>query len=225
MLYIYALVADLDARVLEGLRGVQGEPCTSVDFHGLTAVTGAVERVPDVSREMLEAQYALVGELHARVPALLPTRFGTAAPSAEALGRQLELRAEHLARQLALVRGREQMTLRVLGAGATVDVHARPSPLATSPGRAGGAGRRYLAARAAQAVPALVDPLLAAIQPLQRATRVEAGRHEGVVATIYHLVDRGTATAYAAAVDAAAGESPALTILLSGPSPAYAFAI
>ena len=77
--------------------------------------------------------------------------------------------------------------------------------------------------RAALKLPDEVQPLLVAIEPLRRAVRVDRGRHQNVV-TVYHLIDRGRAAEYVEATTSAARELPYLTVRISGPSPAYAFA-
>jgi hypothetical protein len=73
-------------------------------------------------------------------------------------------------------------------------------------------------------VPPAIAPLLDALKPFQRVTRVERGRHAGVVATVYQLIDKGTADAYRRAAADAAATLPAVTVRISGPAPAYAFA-
>jgi hypothetical protein len=73
-------------------------------------------------------------------------------------------------------------------------------------------------------VPAEIAPLLDALRPFERGTRVERGKSAGVVATVYHLIDRGSSEAYRDAVTRSAASAPALTIHVSGPSPCYAFA-
>ena len=87
-----------------------------------------------------------------------------------------------------------------------------------------GAGARYLAERAAKQIPPEVGPLLDALRDLQRATRVERGQHRDVVATIYQLIDRGSHETYRERIRSVADREANLTVRVSGPSPAYAFA-
>ena len=73
-------------------------------------------------------------------------------------------------------------------------------------------------------MPEEITQAIDALRGLQRATRVEAGRTAGVVATVYQLIDRGTSEEYVRAVREIGLASPHLSIRVSGPSPCYAFA-
>jgi hypothetical protein len=80
-----------------------------------------------------------------------------------------------------------------------------------------------LRARAARARPAAIEPLLAALEPLARDTRVEPGKAPGIIAAVYQLIDRGTSAEYRRAVKATADRLPELSIRITGPAPCYAF--
>jgi hypothetical protein len=146
----------------------------------------------------------------------------------------------------ALVRGREQMTVRVLrtriesaesalgaegaaraGAkGATGAEGAEGARARRASGASGGhgAGARYLAERAAARTPPEIAPFVAALRDVHRATRVEPGRHDDILATVYHLIDRGSSDRFREQVELAAATMPHLILRVSGPMPAYAFA-
>jgi len=224
ILYLYALAEGLDR--VDDLSGASGEPLTRLALEGLEVIGGALDRAPGVDKASLSRQDQVVRQLHARATALLPMRFGAAFGSDADLRRALTLRLATLRERLALVRNGEQMTLRVLGApgapGALGALGARGTPGARgAPGAASGA--EYLRARAARAVPPRIAPLLAALEPLARDTRVEPGRAPGIIATVYQLIDRGTSAEYERAVKAAADGMPALSIRVTGPAPCYAF--
>jgi hypothetical protein len=199
----------------------------------LVVEVGAAELAP--SAEALARHDAVVRALAAQVPALLPARFGWLSPDAGALATQLEPHAERLREALALTTGREQMTLRLYGpaaaggaANAGVDPDAGSAAVAAE-----GDGTRYLRARRDQArrrqdVPEAA-PLRAALAPLVRAERAQ--RHapepaggEALLASVYHLVDRGGSAAYRARVQEAAGGLAPLRVAVSGPFAPYAFA-
>jgi hypothetical protein len=109
------------------------------------------------------------------------------------------------------VRGREQMTLRVFGAAGQ------------GAAAVGETGTAYLErARERAAVPEL-DPIRRAVAPFVRAELVERGATPPLVATAYHLIDRGRARAYAAAVRRASSAA-GLRVRATGPFPPYAFA-
>jgi hypothetical protein len=226
LLYLYALADDLTN--VSGLSGLELEPLVLVSLGGAVAVGGWMQRAPSVDRNTLIAQDRLVRELHSRAGALLPMRFGSCTGDADALARSVETLSPDVRRRLDLVRGRDQMTIRALGAAdaAATTTATGASTIADEYGLPdmAGPGTRYLAARAIRAIPPALAPLLDALKPLQRATRVEAGRHAGLIGTIYQLVDRGSSDAYRRAIDEAARHSPSLTLRVTGPSPAYAFA-
>jgi hypothetical protein len=131
-------------------------------------------------------------------------RFGMVAAGAGELRAQLEQMLPALRESLALVRGREQMTLRLFGERAAVTSE-------------GGPGTQYLAARRGL-LPDLA-PLRRALGELPRAERIQSHSSGALLASVYHLVDRGASSEYARAV-----EECGLTLAISGPWPAYAFA-
>jgi len=238
-LYLYAIAEGLTS--VGDVTGVQNEMLTLLPAGSVSIVAGWVTDRPVVSRNTLEAQDGIVRVLHSRADALLPMRFGSSADSVEALAQLVGPLAPRIAEACSLVRGREQMTVRVLrtrtegavGAGGALGAEGAGAKGAsgaegTSGGlgaeSASGAGARYLAERAAKRIPTEVTPLLDAFRDLQRATRVERGQHRDVVATIYQLIDRGGCETYRERVIAAAEGLPSLTLRVSGPSPAYAFA-
>lgn len=224
-LYIYAITDDSLSDV-SNLSGVGDEPLILVRAGRVLVAGGWLPQIPALDRANLSAQDRVVCELHARAGALLPMRFGTAVASEAELERKIESLDPGLRDCLELVKGREQMTLRVLRATGTAkaarDADQRTSRTADEADR--GAGASYLEARRAAAVPSEITGLTSAVQPLQRATRIERGRVEGLVATVYQLIDRGSSDAYRAAIRQAAAAQPSLTVRLTGPSPPYAFA-
>jgi len=238
MLYLYAIADGLDR--VHDVGGADGELLTIHTLEGMQVVAGERAAAPAIDAQALRTQDTVVRMLHARSAALLPMRFGASFGSRADLDRAMTLRAPTLRERLEGVRGREQMTLRVLGAigasGATgaagaagaEDLSAVAPPgagvHATGARRASSAqGAAYLRERAARRVPREVLPLLEALKPWPRATRVEAGRSPGVVATVYQLIDRGSSAEYEAAVKSAAGALPGLSIRVTGPAPCYAF--
>src|SRR3954468_24085342 len=226
---LYAIAQGAPA----GGQGAQGEELRRLRCGALELVTGAAP--PPLSEADLRAHEAAVRAIAGACGSCLPARFGAAAADEEsllsllgarepelaaglALGRgraQMSLRGARepeLAEALALVRGREQMTLRV---------HVPAGAVAA--GNEGGPGTRYLAERRrARAVPEL-DPLRAALAAWIRAERVERhGGETGLLASAYHLVDRGSAAAYQDAVEAT--PLAGLRASVTGPWPAWAFA-
>ena len=219
--YIYALLAEPPRG--DAGTGLTAEPLRFVPIGGVLAAVGDMAAPPDVNPATLRAHDAVVRRLAAEVDAILPVRFGTLLEGDRALADAIGERAPRLREALALVAGREQMTLRVFGEPApAADIDAEPAPAELGP------GTRYLEARRRQTrrdadVPELA-PLRPLLAPLVRAE--QAQRHEvpPLLASVYHLIDRGGAAAY---LDAVAAGAPALAptrASATGPWPPYAFA-
>lgn len=167
------------------------------------------------SAENLRRYDRTMRELAARFPAILPARFGTTVPEDELLF-ILSSRRASLARGLATVRGRVQMTVRVMTSAAEV-------PAATEPFGNASSGRDYLtgkarAAAAARVVPAF-EPIRGAVARWIRDERVD---RRGGVASIYHLIPRSSVDAYQRTLNAAA-DAAGVRLVVTGPWPPYAF--
>jgi gas vesicle protein GvpL/GvpF len=124
------------------------------------------------------------------------------------------------------VRDREQMTVRVFAAeGARAE--AAGAAAGVEDGRGIGPGARYLAGRAQQAgtsgIPGL-QALLERMAPLVTAQILERHETAPLMASVYHLVERGSGPRYRDALRAAAETAPELRVVASGPWPPYAFA-
>jgi hypothetical protein len=226
ILYLYALVSGLEA--IDAPRGVGGEDVALLEVNGIRVASGWIRQPPAVSRETLHAQDQVVRALHAHAGAVLPFRFGTAARDFETAARSIEVIRPGLAERFALVGGRDQMTVRALGdAQAAESVRGSESAAAISDENesSAGPGARYLRARAAtRELPAPLIRVLDAVRDLARATEVEPGRR-GLIGTVYHLIDRGGGEEYRRRLAVLASEQPGLALRVSGPSPAYAFAM
>jgi hypothetical protein len=217
--YVYALLAEPPRG--DAGAGLGAEPLRFVAVGDMLAAVGDMASPPPVSPTTLLAHDAVVRRLAAGVDAILPVRFGTLLDGERALVEAIGERAPRLREALALVAGREQMTLRVFGEPAAIaDDEPAPDHL--------GPGARYLEARRRQtrrdaAVPEL-GPLRALLAPLVRAE--QAQRHEAppLLASVYHLIDRGRAAAYLAAVAAGATALAPTRASATGPWPPYAFA-
>jgi hypothetical protein len=200
-LYAVALGAPRQAR------GAQGEPVRIVCRGGLEAVCG--EPSPPLSAEALRAHEAAVRRIADEAQACLPARFGAGAADEQAVLEALAAREQELLQALELVRGREQMNLRVHGAAAAVPAE-------------GGPGRRYLEERRrATRLPEL-DPLRSSLSAVIRAERVERHEEAGLIASVYHLIDRGASADYRRAVESTVLDG--LRLSLSGPWPPWSFA-
>lgn len=217
MLYVYALAEGLSG--VQDLTGVQGEALALLALEDVVAIAGEVAAKPPIDATTLKAQDALVRELHARALALLPMRFGTTASDAADLQRALAAR-EGLTARLHAVRGCEQMIVRVFAATESREVPA-PAPHGRD---SASSGRQYLESRAALHKPsAELSAIAAAGKALDRDVRVEPAHQPGFHGSVYHLIERGRVQAYSAAITRAA-ERQRVHVVITGPSPPYAFA-
>lgn len=214
---VYAIGSPLRGRL--DVTGLAGERLTVVREGPIAAFLGELRRIPRPTEDHLRQYDRVQRRLAARIAALLPARYGTDVRDPDELTVILQSRQASLRRQLAKVRGRVQMTVRVLDAPSHLRTVA-PShrrPLAPSLPRPGTA---YLRTRArAHSVPEFAV-LREAVRRWVRDERVD---RRGSVATVYHLVPRLSAGAYHRALARRAAEA-GVAVVISGPWPPYAFA-
>lgn len=199
------------------LAGIAGEPLAAVEADGLAAITGELARAPKASVAALRRYEGVLRQLAEGLPAVLPARFGTCMDSVEELAFVLRSRAASLRAALRDVRGRVQMTLRGVDAGAPGEAPAADGARTRGPGAAYLQALALAAARE-RTVPALA-PVLAAVKRWVRVERVE---RSGEIVSVYHLIPRGAVDAYVRAASRAA-QAEAVRVVLTGPFPPYAF--
>jgi hypothetical protein len=233
MICVYALVPS---GTRQGrLRGLRGERLRRIGHGPVTAIAGELPGTPRPSTGNLRRYDAVVRGLAARLPAVLPVRFATCVATTDELLAILDSRRREFQRALAHVRGRVQMTVRVVGAdeagraseagSARRDSVDPPGPPArrASPAPRAPSGAAYLRARAdAIAREERIsgfDPVREAVRRWVRDERVE--KRAGI-ASVYHLIPRASAEAYRATLTRAAADAR-LGVLLTGPWPVYAF--
>jgi hypothetical protein len=222
-LYLYAVLAEPPAGALPS--GLHGEPVRLVACDDVLAAVGDVASAPAVDEASLRAHDAAVRRLAAGASALLPARFGSIAADERELCEALRPRLDAFREGLRAVRGCEQMTLRFARRDAAAPDVAPALPSTSS--ASAGPGTRYLDARRAsagdpRAIPE-VGRVLDALAPLVRGERWERHGHPPLLASVYHLVARGSLDEYRAAVASAADEA-GVRVTSSGPWPPYAFA-
>ena len=210
-LRVYALVKPPVAKLR--MRGVDNEPLNQITVGAVSAVVGERRNVQQPTSAVLARYAAIVGRIGDRTAAIVPARFATEVTSVDELTSILRLRQPGLARTLRHVRNRVQMTVRVIG----LRKADPPKPARRT------SGTTYLRDRATTAtllhVLPGIEPVRAAIKRWVRDERVDV--HERVT-TVYHLIPRQSAVAYARAIEAAA-ERAGVRAIVSGPWPPYAF--
>jgi hypothetical protein len=218
---VYAITSARAGRV-RGV-GLRGEPLQLWRGGTVAAVVGRMPRAAKATPLNLARYHAAVQRLWEGCSAVLPARFGTHTDDPAEVTAILRARGATLARRLAIVRGRGQMTLRIVRdpADARSGIE-NPEPELPMPEN--GSGRGYLRARAAASrraarVPEL-DSLRHVVRRWVRAERVDVRPH---VATIYHLVPRASSVAYRRALHTAAADT-GVKVIVTGPFAPYAFA-
>ena len=201
---VYAIT---DSRRVPAIRGMR-----AVRVGRLAALITDGRRALAPTPTSLRRYHRTIAAIAAELPAALPVRYGTAMTEAE-LMMALGLRAASLTETLRRVRGRVQMTVRVLAADP-------PNRAPALPARPSETGRAYLRRRAATVrhIPGF-DEVRTALRRWIEDERVE--RH-GDVISVYHLVPRRAAVAYVRTAEGALARST-LRGVVSGPFPPYAF--
>ena len=199
-----------------------GRPMTiarhRLEILSVAGVGVAVERLdepPAASEAALRTQHAIVERLHRRFDAVLPARFGSFVPL-EQLRQIVRPRRADLRKALRRVRGRVQMTVRIVTPAAT------PAPIVV---RTPPSGTDYLNARRAAlsaSRPPLAAAVSAAVSPLVHDERVETDPAHGRTA-LFHMIERADARRYRASVRRVpVPRDEALTV--TGPYAPFAFA-
>jgi hypothetical protein len=200
-LYLYALAGPVGEALLG--EGLAGEPLRQVQTGPVTAVIGDIQ-APAVTPETLAAHDAVVRRLFESLPAILPARFGQAAPNEKTLTDWIASRERELVEALALVEGCVQMTLRVF---------AGPDALEPEP---------------ESALLPEIAPLREALWPILRAERVQrvdySEEPRPLRATAYDLVAREDVETYLRIIEETAPRLDGWKVAASGPWPPYAFA-
>ncbi len=226
IVYVYALIAS-SSRVVGS--GMSGERLRAVSAGGIVALVGELRRAPKPTVTNLRRYAIVIEKAAAQTPAILPVRFGTGMADLDEVTFVLQSRQDALRRRLRAVRGRSQMTIRVVlgkSGKSGSDPGDDPSPGSDpgDPGHQSTQGTQYLQQRAISAARAReisgFAPIRAAVKRWVREERVE--KRAGV-ATVNHLIPRSSVDTYRSAVERAA-EYVGLRVLVTGPFPPYAFA-
>lgn len=224
--YLYAILGGPPASPPGA--GMRGEPLRIVECGGVWAAAGEMDDAPTATPETLRGHDAVVRRLATLTDAVLPARFGALASDDRDLCERIARAPGAVREALARVAGREQMILRVYAAAPATAPAPDAAPRATAAAGDAGPGTRYLAARAevrrAAADVAELAPLRAVFARFVADERIERHDTPPLMASVYHLVPRGAARDYQAAVEEAARPLPDVRVTVTGPWAAYAFA-
>jgi len=215
ILYVYALIEPQAGGKTPGAIQVRGHRLRLIPVGTMHAAVEPLDAPPALSEESLRAQHDIVVGLARRFDALLPARFGAAVDLAE-LEHLVTLRQKTLRRAFDMVRGREQMTVRIFG----------PEGSAMTEAGAPDSGTAYLRSRRQAGrvrVPASGGRIRCAVKPVIERERIDPGRGR-VRATLHHLVRRGRAAEYKSVVKRTLHDLPSHDdVVVSGPWPPFAF--
>jgi hypothetical protein len=223
--WVYALASPSDRKIIA--TGISGERLSAVKVGHVAAIAGQLARSPRPSESALRKYDRVLHSLFERLPAVIPVRFGTCFEDVGELTMILRARQRTFRGSLRAVRGRAQMTLRVVpGSGVQGAGSEESSPIMDIGSRIpdpGSRGTVYLRARATARAREREIPGFAPVRDaVRRWVRDERVEHRGRVASIYHLVPRGSAQAYRRAVERSARDA-GIPLVVSGPWPPYAF--
>jgi hypothetical protein len=208
-LYVVALAEPgLPRRIL-----LSGRHLHALTIESITAIVEKRSERPEATPSALQEQHTIVTGLSARVPALLPLRFGSLLTSAD-LQSIITANKETIVSALARVRGHVQMTVRVFG-----------EPDARRPTDDRGSGAAFLASRQRQAhyLPAEAATIRRVLGDLVAEERMQPGEG-GLRVTIYHLVAQSAVDAYLERASSLQALVAPHQVAVSGPWPVFAFA-
>jgi len=247
MIYLYAV---LDGRIRQlPRRGIRGAPIRLVRCTGCCAAVEDVRSVSPVTPRSLRVHDRVVRGLCQRANAVAPMRFGMVLGDERTLVDRVSQRAPEIGRLLDLIRGREQMTLRMfvgesgrhsgtssdLGTGCRVPGaacggRARSAPRTRHPEpstrQAVGEGTRYLVSRATgmKQLEGTLEKIRTALRGLVCAEQLEPHGDRRLLTSVYHLIPRGDSASYLAIAGDLGAAARDIRIAISGPAPCYAFA-
>jgi hypothetical protein len=195
--------------------------------HAIAGIFVVAERradVPPLEFDALQRHERVVERLAARVPAILPVRFGTLV-TLDDLQEALGERGEEFREALARVRGCVQMTWRLAGSPSKESKKSRDASKETPAELTASSGTEYLRRRAAAehaTMPAAMRPLRKAFAPLISTASFQPASAT-FPASLYHLVPKRALAEYRDVASRLQRAAPRRRLTLSGPWPPYAF--
>lgn len=184
--------------------------------HGDLAAVCAPAPEGEITTEMLWEHERVVERLMDDRD-LLPVRYGTRVPDAEAAAQALQANHDELVESLEFVRGAVEVSVRVLGDGQPSAMPEAPATPAT--------GVAYMQAKA-EKLAAEDDVRQAIHEPLAALARAESIRPAGLPGELMHaayLVSQDQLPSLTATVEELQRAHPGWQITCTGPWPAYSF--
>jgi len=225
-LYAYCMVEDLDTLDVT-VRGIEGAAVRllKIDDFGVPVSDGEANAFP-LTKESAVAHAAVVGSVLHKTTSL-PFRFGTVI-SEQQLRHYVATYKPALKKNLAHVRGCVEMDLKIIWQHVKPDANQPPEQEKQGPGTAFlEKKRRDLLGDERQSAQKteLSDMLRGHLGGLIRDEQIELHPSKtGILAAVFHLVQRANAERYKEIVQEIRNNRPDLSIRMSGPWPPYSFA-
>jgi hypothetical protein len=225
LLYVYALLGS-EPRDLPACDA--GVPLRIIRCGEISAAVTSAGDKPALSEANIVLHDRVVRALAATVDAILPARFGSMVEDEIVLAELLRRREPELQRALGLVKGREQMTLRIyegtLSDGASECAGDEPGHQQRAV-MEGGPGTRYLIGkkRREESLMRRLEGLRLGLETFVRAESMQHHNKPPLFASVYHLIDRGQSAEYLSALDLLMQYRDDYRISATGPWPPYAF--
>jgi hypothetical protein len=232
-LYLYA-ITDQPAAPLPPAAGLEESPLCPLACQDLVGVVSSLTTTQVQATESNLWRHEAVIEALMADRAVLPVRFGTVFSNEAAARAELMAQRADLACALNRVRGRVELGLRVIwiSPDEPQTTNDERKVRASSPGMSTGRGRAYLMARLeeerrARAERQQAEALAAEIHTPLAQLAAESVQQVLVtprlLLTAAYLVERSQVEAFRHEVGVLSAAHPALSLLCTGPWPAYSF--
>jgi len=215
VLYLYGLIED---RPVPMVAGICGAPITTSVCGDLAAVVSEHEELDLAPTEPKLWEHESVLEKLMEQGPVLPVRFGVTFANTEAVRRELEPRHEGLAAALERVRGRVEVSVRVLEHSASLPVPRRNGASSLGP------GQRYLRARLERRRGAIeiAERIRQELLPLVVEERPGTPMAPGTLLASSYLIDASQLEAFRARAEVLQSRSGG-AVVCTGPWPPYNF--
>ncbi len=228
MIYLYA-ITDRPELPVPAEPGPEGTSVFTLTYRNIAAVVSPLTTAEILPTEDNLWQHEAVVEALMADRAVLPVRFGTLLADEGAVQAVLATHYADFVTNLERVRGRVELSLRVLWEEDTPP--PQPSPVRGGGGKRGN-GRAYLMARLGeerqrrarrQRAEALVEEIHTPLARLAAESTRQVLVTPRQLLTAAYLLERDQTTAFQREVEALSADYPALRFLCTGPWPAYNF--
>ena len=225
-LYVYA-IAHHDAAPLPPQAGLDGAPLESVAHQELTAIVSEVDETSIEPTPESAWRHETVVEALMATRAILPVQFGTVLRDLDAVKRTLEGNHDRFLICLRRVRGRVELSVKVLWRR-----YGAPASGEDTCGAAPASGRAYIETRLAQlgrteAIRREAEELAALLHiPLDRLADLSTTQvlpTPRLALSAAYLVAGSQVAAFQKAVEELQAGHPDLSFLCTGPWPPYSF--